>query len=385
MDWFSVILLAGATQGIFLSLALFNLPRGNRAGNRFLAGLLLLFALALAWRAAAHAQHEFAAAQLRAVEIATILCFGPLLWFHAKALTGPSFRGERQQLFHFLPALVYVLVYLVLAWPGELGKFNQPAVIYFTPLSGLNWLALAHVLVYLSAALYDLRQHAHRLQSSFSSLEHLQLNWLHFLLCFCALDWMLVFVWQLFGFQNELAQLPWLFLSFVLYAIGYFALRQPEIFSGEMRAALASMPAASKYQKSTLTTGKAEEYLHKLQEFMARQKPHRDSGLNLPGLAKMLALPPHHLSQIINEKLQQNFFEFVNRHRVAEAQQLLRDPARAHLNIAEIGFTAGFSSISAFNAAFKKITGITPSQFRSNAGPAGTNSHRIETSPRMKN
>jgi AraC-like DNA-binding protein len=92
-----------------------------------------------------------------------------------------------------------------------------------------------------------------------------------------------------------------------------------------------------------------------------------DSDLSLQKLAKKLAIPSHHLSQIINERLQKNFFEFVNSYRVAEAKKLLADPAKKHLNIAEIGFNVGFNSLSTFNAAFKNLTQMTPSLFRKQA------------------
>jgi AraC-like DNA-binding protein len=62
--------------------------------------------------------------------------------------------------------------------------------------------------------------------------------------------------------------------------------------------------------------------------------------------------------------LHQNFFQFVNSYRVEEAKKLLRDPASSHINIAEIGFRAGFSSAASFNALFKKFTHTTPSQYQ---------------------
>ncbi len=374
MDWVAIVLLAGAIQGMFLSFALASLPRGNRSANRYLAVLILLFAFTIAWRS----MQPRPAADLLPIEVALAFCYGPLLWFYVKALAEPRLLHTRRLLLHFLPALIGVLAHLVWRWSGSRETAIPAETIPPALTPGLEWFALAHILAYLLASFHTLRRHARRITSSFSSLERLQLHWLRYLLIFCGLDWTLVLMRQVAGLGESFARMPWLFLSIVMYAIGYFALRQPEIFTGETQSSLEALPAAPKYQKSTLSAGKAEAYLRKLQAFMSREKPYRNSDLNLPGLAKMLALPPHHLSQIINEKMQQNFFEFVNRHRVAEAQQLLRDPAQAHLNIAEIGFTAGFSSISAFNAAFKKHTGMTPSQFRKNGAQYALNEPNIE-------
>ena len=97
---------------------------------------------------------------------------------------------------------------------------------------------------------------------------------------------------------------------------------------------------------------------------MESEKPHLDSDLTLPKLADHLQIPPHHLSQIINESLKQNFFDFVNGYRVEEAKQLLLDPEKSSFTVLAIAEEAGFNSKTVFNTAFKKGTGKTPSAFR---------------------
>jgi AraC-like DNA-binding protein len=97
---------------------------------------------------------------------------------------------------------------------------------------------------------------------------------------------------------------------------------------------------------------------------MKEERPYIESNLTLQKLAKALAMPPHHLSQIINEQLNQNFFDFINYHRIEEAKRMLIDPARKHYSILAISEEVGFNSKSAFNAAFKKHTDMTPSEFR---------------------
>ena len=80
----------------------------------------------------------------------------------------------------------------------------------------------------------------------------------------------------------------------------------------------------------------------------------------------MLSVPQHHLSQILNEKLNQNFFDFVNNYRIQEAKKLLVSPDGGLLTILAIAEEVGFNSKSAFNNAFKKVTNTTPSEFRKN-------------------
>jgi AraC-like DNA-binding protein len=99
---------------------------------------------------------------------------------------------------------------------------------------------------------------------------------------------------------------------------------------------------------------------------MQLEKPHLDRTITLQTLAEKLAFTTHELSQLINEQLNKNFFEFINMYRIDEAKAKIKDEQFNHLTIAAIGYESGFNSISAFNAAFKKNTGITPSQYRQN-------------------
>ena len=119
-----------------------------------------------------------------------------------------------------------------------------------------------------------------------------------------------------------------------------------------------------KYARSTLTASRADDYLRKLEEHVAREKRYLDPGLTLERLAETLAVAPAHLSQLINQRLGRNFNEWLNSHRIDEVKRRLLDRRHAHLSIAAIGEASGFRSKSTFNAAFRKETGQTPSGFR---------------------
>jgi AraC-like DNA-binding protein len=97
---------------------------------------------------------------------------------------------------------------------------------------------------------------------------------------------------------------------------------------------------------------------------METVKPWLDPDLTLEQLAGQLALRPRVLSQVINEDLGQNFFEFINRYRIGEAKALLMDPADKKMTVLEVLYQVGFNSKSSFNTLFKKQTGVTPSEFK---------------------
>jgi AraC-like DNA-binding protein len=70
------------------------------------------------------------------------------------------------------------------------------------------------------------------------------------------------------------------------------------------------------------------------------------------------------LSALINGHFGQNFYDFVNSYRIRDAQRQLNDPRQESKTIQRIFEDAGFSSKSTFNTFFKRVTGITPSEYR---------------------
>jgi YesN/AraC family two-component response regulator len=103
--------------------------------------------------------------------------------------------------------------------------------------------------------------------------------------------------------------------------------------------------------------------LKKLMEVMDHDKPYLKPDFSLPDLAKQVNVSVHTLSQVINEGLQKSFFEMTAAYRIEEAKKLLK--SQLNFKIEEIAEQVGYNSKSSFNTSFKKITGKTPSEFRS--------------------
>jgi AraC-like DNA-binding protein len=231
----------------------------------------------------------------------------------------------------------------------------------------LPWLMMVQMTAYLISAQRVLRQYSDAIRNSFSSLEKINLNWLRFLMMCQFIIWPVAFFVEMVKTDPVQVNTMWLCISVFIYAIGYFGIRQPEIFTGQMQNdEPASQLEKKKYEKSSLTPEKSRQYLQRLQEYMQLEKPHLDRTITLQTLAEKLAFTTHELSQLINEQLNKNFFEFINMYRIDEAKAKIKDEQFNHLTIAAIGYESGFNSVSAFNAAFKKNTGITPSQYRQN-------------------
>ncbi|BDD03288.1 helix-turn-helix domain-containing protein [Aureibacter tunicatorum] len=118
----------------------------------------------------------------------------------------------------------------------------------------------------------------------------------------------------------------------------------------------------SKYKNSGLKTEQARNYVNQLEELMKKEKLYLNQELSLNDLAEKLDQPKHHLSEALNTVLEKNFYQYTNAYRVEEAQKQLKNGFNE--NILQLAYSSGFSSKTTFNTHFKKITGMTPVQYK---------------------
>lgn len=91
-------------------------------------------------------------------------------------------------------------------------------------------------------------------------------------------------------------------------------------------------------------------------------KMYRDSSLKLTEVANQMNVLPHYLSQFLNDNLEKSFSMYINEYRIDEAKHLL--VTNDLYTIEAIGYECGFNSKSTFFTVFKKVAGVTPSQYK---------------------
>jgi YesN/AraC family two-component response regulator len=102
----------------------------------------------------------------------------------------------------------------------------------------------------------------------------------------------------------------------------------------------------------------------KLKKYMAEKKPFLNPSLTIQDISNDIEIPVRDLSLLINHKLEQHFYDFVNSYRIENAMDILQDATKSKVTILEILYEVGFNSKSSFNTTFKKHTGITPTAYR---------------------
>ena len=369
-DFWAILLLFGALQGGFFAITLWLHAKGNRASNRVLSVLLLLLSLHLAEYLAVATGAYQQTPHLIGATLPFIFLIGPLYYLYAVALLQEGFHLDLKSALHFTPALLcYLLLLPFYAKPAWAkveflsGVIAGGFVIF--PLDQFILMALSttQMLAYFYLTFTLLSRKEEHFKEISAGTEVMNLAWLKKTSFLLSLYMMVFFVayFQLFllkAHRQEIFYGAVLLLSLFIHAVGYYAIRRPEIFSGT-----ATLPAAPKYQKTALPAGRSKAFLEKLLVCMAQQKPFLNPELKLTDLAAALHISPNHLSQVINAELNKNFFDFVNTYRVAEAQKRLRDRQFEHYSILAVALEVGFSNKASFNRVFKKQTGMTPSEY----------------------
>lgn len=115
-----------------------------------------------------------------------------------------------------------------------------------------------------------------------------------------------------------------------------------------------------KQYRSSVTSNQAEEVIKDLAHIMS-EGVYKDSKLSLGKLAAQLQISTHHLSQIINQHTQGNYFDLINQYRIQDAKGLLLE---GEMSVIDIAYEVGYNSKSSFYTEFKRRTEMTPHKYK---------------------
>jgi AraC-like DNA-binding protein len=303
--------------------------------------------------------------RLANIEIGFTYWIGPSLYFYVRRLNGDGSPLENPwNVLHWLPAILIelaLLPFFLIPLPQKVAYLAHPSGVF----PWMLWSAWAgfHVqlLFYILFCQPHLRVYRQRMAENFSPVSAINFRWLQ-LVCYG-------FVLQISierglrlisstappGLSATAGMAVYLFII----ALTYSALGQSRLgFANGWQSARVN----DKYTRSGLQDHSAEYYLAKLSRLMANERLYLDPDLSLKSLAERINLSPHHLSQILNEKLKKTFYDYVNENRIEHAKHALsHNPERS---ITEIAFESGYNSKNSFYNSFKRHTGTIPSEYR---------------------
>lgn len=366
LDIFSTIGILGVLQGIFLGFVVLTQKRKKRTSNFFLALLIFVITLILVRGVLVFSKYIFLVPQLIGSFNSLPFLAGVFLYFHILTFSNKNFKFSKRDLLHFIPFILCNVYYLDFYSQSIEYKLDVLTKIYDNEMPGdypyLMFSAFTHTFIYCILSLKLLKVYRKNIQEVYSTIDKINLNWMRNLIWSIIILICMVLVMQLVREDSSIPFIYSIYLVIIVYAFGYFFLRQPEIFLDYIERF--PRQQNTKYEKSGLSKVKAESLKEKLIDLMENEKLFTDNELTAKTLADRLSITQHNLSQLINENFNQTFFDFVNFYRVEEAKKLLVSPEAQNFTVIAIGLDVGFNSKSTFNSVFKKFTKQTPSEYR---------------------
>ncbi len=361
-----ILSLLVAFQMLFTSLFLFTHKKGNRTNNALLGIILLLFSLNMGDFTLRVSGYQFPWTILHLIDDAFFFLYGPLFYFYTIRLAQHEVKWRKQYLLHFILFGLFVLFF---GWQFFLSSELDDPGIFEQVISGQVpwWIFLIsstiylHIFVYLWMSWKLLVRYRRTVREQFSNLSKINLDWLEFLVRAFAVITAVALLHNLMPMAQNLTIYYGSILALLLFSLLFVnrilvkALNQPEIFS--------RVEEETRYATSQLQDHEIDAYQMQLVHQMESEKQYLNPDLTLKDLASQLDISARYLSQIINQRFDKNFFDFVNGYRCEEVKAILsREDDK--FTIIEAMYQAGFNSKSSFNKEFKKLTGETPSTFR---------------------
>ena len=363
------MVIAAIFQGLLLSSFILFSKKYNLKAAKYLGLLLMMVALSqlqylledinlISW-------HSFNLAYLpfQFLEV-------PFLYFFIKFYLAPKERIKGIEWCLFMPAIIFLISTLIykaiFIFTGGTWETNtvQENLSDFTDNYG-DFINIFLLAIVLGVQLFKIREYEK--QSSFYDnkevrVEFIWLKILLFLLLLVIIPW-LYYTYSYLTDKNVFYIPMYLIVSIIIYTMGYIGMHKLNILN-ERRKIRSSLNQTNKHPN---TKKQKNEHITNLENIVIRNQGYLDPNLTLDSLTEELQLSKSHLSRIINAELNMSFSDYINSFRINKAKELLLNPEFSNYTLVAIGLESGFNSKTTFNTVFKKLTSLTPSQFRKNS------------------
>jgi AraC-like DNA-binding protein len=370
MDYSSIIsTLAIIIVLLFLlfSVFLLSVKTEKKLSNQLLAGFLIITAIDIS--AFFYTQFIELPLTIEMLRIKVSAFKNPLLFLYILSVIYSNFRLKWKHLVHLLPWIITVLVLL----PNFFLVNNEAKTLFFNNYDNnvenqfLSYFGDVLSIAYLVAEIYYIVRYRKLLLENYtdknSFKNYIWLKQLSILLFIGQVITLIKNYIRANSNDDAIALIRTITLLFGVFFICWLflkAVNSPKLFKGIE----VDLKTSKEIKKEANLEKEANPQVSLLKEFMIVKKPYLNPSLTIRILSEEIKMNSRDLSVLINQHLNQHFFDFVNEYRIKEAMKILKNPAKKEVTVLEILYEIGFNSKSSFNTAFKKYTGYTPTQFR---------------------
>ena len=361
MNIWTTIFLFFSLQAFILSVFFFFKKKGDKTANKLLSLFIGLFGFNILHNVIYWSGYIDTAKFIHLNYTVTItwVLYGPILYLYVRRIVSKS-SFKFIDFIHFIP-LIFIIInrfkFYLTSTEEKINIIHNNNFTDFLIFKNPYIIKIIIVLMFTYSVfiLFSLKNNLK------SRNQARWLKWLVFSFIGYVMSFTTYFILVYFDLLSKEADH---FIGFsMLFFIGlltYFGFFQPAVFEG---LSIDKIIPFKKYKKTGLSKDVSFEHKNRLMDFMEKEKPYLDNQLRLDHLADKLNLSRHHISQVINEHFDASFFDFINSYRIEEAKIMLKD--NYELSISDVSYSSGFNNRVSFYNAFKKSTGVTPSEFKS--------------------
>jgi AraC-like DNA-binding protein len=303
--------------------------------------------------------------------------FGVFLYYYTLFMTGRVETLNKKDVIHFM-FFIFFIVFMVCYYSlylisSDIEVINRADLVTPVPVLVVIGLGIINSIMYTILSFTRIRKYSRDIKNYASDIESIDMNWVNKIIYYSILSTFIFIVCYSLTVSNTsslyMVSIDVVVFMLMLFILAYYIINQPEVSteSHEMYSLLnikQNDAPAKRYEKVNLDINTQKKYLKLLDEYMEKHKPHLNELITIKDLSEGLNVPYHHLSIVINNLLDKNFYDFINEYRIREVLNILKESKDEAVNILNIAFKCGFNSKSTFNRVFKNKMGITPSMYK---------------------
>ncbi|HMT06639.1 MAG TPA: helix-turn-helix domain-containing protein [Pyrinomonadaceae bacterium] len=368
----SILVFICMLQGvIFAALLLRRGVRERSSSDKWLAALVLVLSATLITPFIGFANVYDNNQWLTYFPFAILYTYGVFVWLYTVTLTDAKRTFSSRELLLFLPAAIYLVYRFFLfshsvEWKTEFDRNygdTSAAVIFVTE--------LAWNMTFLFLAIRHYRKYRAWLDENYSDTERIKFDWLrNFLYLFTAVAVFRAAFDLTNSFVTPLSYIQFFYFEVVLAISTYYLAVSGYIRSRNIEINFVSVAEISTEEKrALLSNDELRRQSERLEQLLVSERPYLEPSLTLTELSRMLGVNTTVLSYVINQSQGCNFNDLINRYRVEAVKAELAKGSDEQL--LTIALDSGFNSKATFNRAFKKFTGLSPSEYQENTSEIG--------------
>ncbi|MEP1097405.1 MAG: helix-turn-helix transcriptional regulator [Cyclobacteriaceae bacterium] len=365
MSLFTNLFLISSIHGGLLIFVLVIQNRRQFNENAFLL-LLLAIVTGYVFREYLYLNDLFEAfPHLMAFFVPWLYLLGPIYFFYVRFSISRKVNFEQRDLLHLIPALIVfatILPFYIKSGAEKLAMFEPPSPgnlelatnrIFYYGFLLISWLYYA--MQSLSLIKHKMNAFDSRtlkpVKARLFWLKNYTIVFIAFLFCFLSSQILFVFT-DFYPYYVMLSTV--LAASLLIHFVGYWALRESRITNSEL----------GKTDELPFTEEKVRELKQQIIYLLENKRIYVDADVSIGDLSQALSINTKYLSQLINKEFNCSLTSLINSYRIEDSKEMIISRDYDHLNFLGIATKVGFNTKNTFTRAFKRHTGMTPSQFK---------------------